>query len=47
MPLTLIAKNIVNPYGEGKSSQKIVKILEKLSLDDFSVQKRFFEYIKN
>jgi len=43
----LDCQNIVNPYGEGKSSEKIVKILEKLSLNDFSVQKRFFEYIKN
>ena len=39
--------NIINPYGDGKSSKKIVKILEKLSIDDFSIQKHFFEYSKN
>ncbi len=44
---SLNCKDIINPYGIGKSSEKIVKILEKLSLEEFSVQKHFFEYYKN
>lgn len=35
-------KNIKNPYGEGESSQRIVKILKEISLDNI-VQKRFYE----
>ncbi len=34
--------NIRNPYGEGKSAKKIVKILKSLNLDNI-IQKRFYE----
>ena len=36
------AKKILNPYGNGKSSKKIVKILKTVSLEGI-VQKRFYE----
>lgn len=36
-------QNITNPYGDGKSTGKIIKILKKLSLDDI-LQKRFYEH---
>ncbi|NQY23163.1 MAG: UDP-N-acetylglucosamine 2-epimerase (hydrolyzing) [Campylobacteraceae bacterium] len=36
------AKNIINPYGNGNSSEKIVKILKTISLEGI-VQKRFYE----
>ena len=35
-------KNIKNPYGEGNSSEKIVKILKNISLENL-VQKRFID----
>jgi len=34
--------NIGNPYGEGDSSKKIVKLLKSISLDNI-IQKRFYE----
>ncbi len=34
---------INNPYGEGDSAKRIVKVLKELVLDDISIQKVFFE----
>ena len=32
-------KNLINPYGKGKSAEKIVDILKNISLDDKIIQK--------
>ena len=33
-------KNIRNPYGDGKSSMRIINIIKKLNLKDFNTQKK-------
>ena len=33
-------KNIKNPYGDGKSALKIIKIIKKLDLQNFDTQKK-------
>ena len=33
-------KKIKNPYGDGKSSHKIVKIIKRLDLINFNTQKK-------
>jgi GDP/UDP-N,N'-diacetylbacillosamine 2-epimerase (hydrolysing) len=35
-------ENIINPYGDGKSAKRIVKLLKSINLDGI-VQKRFYE----
>ncbi len=34
--------NIINPYGEGKSAEKIVSILENIDIKKISLQKHFY-----
>ncbi len=34
--------DMVNPYGQGQSSKKIVSLLEKINLAELSLQKQFF-----
>ena len=36
-------QNVVNPYGNGGASNKIITILEELKLDDI-LQKKFYDY---
>ena len=36
--------NVNNPYGDGKSSKKILSILEKIDFKNISLQKHFFVY---
>ena len=33
-------QNIKNPYGDGKSALKIIKIIKKLNLKNFDTQKK-------
>jgi len=35
-------KNISNPYGKGKSAEKIINILEKANLKNL-IKKKFYE----
>ena len=38
-----ILNNCNNPYGDGKASEKICKILKDIKLDDNLLNKQFFE----
>ena len=40
----LNCKDIVNPYGQGNSSNKILSILENININEISLQKHFFDY---
>lgn len=40
--LNLDCKKVINPYGEGKASDKIVSVLEKINIKKISLQKHFF-----
>ncbi len=42
--LNLNCQNFANPYGDGKSSDKIVSILEKIDIRNLSLQKHFYSY---
>jgi UDP-N-acetylglucosamine 2-epimerase len=36
-------KNLINPYGDGQTAPRIVKILKELPLDRLLTQKMFYE----
>ncbi len=40
--INMDCSDIVNPYGKGQSSKKIVSLLEKINLAEVSLQKHFF-----
>ena len=40
--LNLDCEKVINPYGEGKASDKIVSVLEKINIKKISLQKHFF-----
>ncbi len=40
--LNLDCQNVLNPYGEGKASEKILSVLEKIDHKNISLQKHFF-----
>ena len=42
--LKMNCDEIVNPYGEGKSSEKIVSLLENIDLQKIPLQKHFYNY---
>ena len=35
---------IINPYGEGKSAEKIVSLLENIDFKKITLQKHFYNY---
>ena len=40
--LSMNLDNIVNPYGEGKSAEKIVSLLETINIKEIPLQKHFY-----
>ena len=42
--LKMNCDEIINPYGEGKSAEKIVSLLENIDLKKISLQKHFYNY---
>ena len=40
--LSMNCEDIVNPYGEGKSAEKIVSVLENINIKKIPLQKHFY-----
>ena len=40
--INMDCSDVVNPYGKGQSSKKIVSLLETINLAEVSLQKHFF-----
>ena len=40
--INMDCSDVVNPYGKGQSSKKIVSLLENINLEEVSLQKHFF-----
>ena len=40
--LNMNCSNLVNPYGEGKSAEKIVSLIENVDIQNLPLQKQFY-----